>query len=66
MNKKRELLITEEPKHKKKSTAKGMPRSNHKHEYKTVLLHEIWNGKEHLYASKVCIICILFFFINYY
>lgn len=53
------------PKHKKKSKAKGQPRANHKHEYKTVLLHSFVPLRragtieevERLTASRVCRIC---------
>ena len=51
-------------KYKKKSTAKGRPRSNHKHIYETVLLHSIipdypdkTKKREKLSAHKVCTIC---------
>ena len=51
------------PKYKKKSKRKGQPRSKHKHQYETVLLHSInhydWSKKpvEHLIPTKVCQIC---------
>lgn len=64
MNDKRTPILNDRPKHKKKSNAKGQPRSKHKHEYKTVLLHSfvphyIDKNKmvEHLTATKVCHIC---------
>ena len=38
MKQKRVPIINEQPAHKKKSTAKGQTRSNHKHIYETVLL----------------------------
>lgn len=57
-------LLSDETKHKKKSQAKGQPRSKHKHEYKTVLLHCLvpnFNNSsefhEILSATKVCSIC---------
>ena len=57
-------LLSDETKHKKKSQAKGQPRSKHKHEYKTVLLHSFSpkagsNSEliEILSATKVCSIC---------
>lgn len=57
-------LLSDETKHKKKSQAKGQPRSKHKHEYKTVLLHclvpnfnNLSKFHEILSATKVCSIC---------
>ena len=54
----------DEPKYRKKSTAKGQPRSKHKHIYETVLLttkHEFNIGEKRIsYSSmptKVCTIC---------
>ena len=54
-------------KYKKRSKAKGQPRSKHKHIYETVLLvshyevPDIHTGKqiekEHKYPTKVCTIC---------
>ena len=54
-------------KYRKKSKAKGQPRSKHKHIYETVLLitpyqvPDIHTGKqiekEHRYPTKVCTIC---------
>lgn len=51
-------------KHKKKSKAKGLPRSNHKHKYETVLLHTNYNFKsgvlknnQLIYPVKLCTIC---------
>lgn len=59
-----EMFSGEEiPKYKKKSKRKGQPRSKHKHQYKTVLLHSInhydWSSKpiEYLTPTKVCQIC---------
>ena len=67
MNEKRIPLTDEEPKHKKKSTSKGLPRSKHKHQYETVLLShfyhhtDIHTGKdktvEARIPTKVCMIC---------
>ena len=67
MNDKRIPLTIEEPKHKKKSTAKGQPRADHKHIYETVLLYhyhhykDLKNGDDkvsmHTHPTKVCTIC---------
>lgn len=63
MDAKRVPLMEDEPKYKKKSKKKGQPRANHKHEYKTVLLHSYYDNPfkrekmEHLSAQKVCITC---------
>lgn len=67
MNEKRTPLLDEEPKYKKKSTAKGQPRSKHKHIYETVLLTKDYHttnyktGKpettQTTLPTKVCIIC---------
>lgn len=64
MNEKRMPFIVEEPKYRKKSKKKGLPRADHKHEYKTVLLHRnlsflVKPGKKayKLFANKVCTIC---------
>lgn len=67
MNDKRIPLVDEEPKHKKKSTAKGQPRSKHKHIYETVLLTKHYHsqnfqtGKPKVHSeslpTKVCTIC---------
>lgn len=67
MHEKREPLIEEEPKHRKKSAAKGRPRSRHKHVYETVLLtrdyhyKDLHNGNPKVVQTtmptKVCIIC---------
>lgn len=62
MNDKRIPLTTEEPKHKKKSAAKGLPRANHKHIYETVLLYHYHHWKAdhiavHTSPTKVCTIC---------
>ena len=57
----------DEPKYRKKSTAKGQPRSKHKHSYEVVLLTRCYHGTdcktgkpEDHYSSlptKVCTIC---------
>jgi hypothetical protein len=64
MNVEQFLTIDEPIKHKKKSKAKGLPRSDHKHEYETVLLHATYNfksvvpkNKQFIYPAKVCTIC---------
>ena len=67
MQEKRTPLLDEEPKYKKKSSAKGQPRSKHKHIYETVLLikdyhtTDIKTGKpktnQTTYPTKVCTIC---------
>lgn len=67
MHEKREPLIEEEPKHRKKSSAKGRARSKHKHVYETVLLtrdyhcKDLRNGKPKVVQTtapaKVCVIC---------
>lgn len=67
MNKRRTPILIEEPKHKKKSTAKGLPRSKHKHIYETVLLESDYHhtdfktGVDKIIKSftptKVCTIC---------
>ena len=61
------MIEDEVGKYRKKSRAKGQPRSKHKHIYKTVLLitpyqvPDIHTGKqiekEHKYPTKVCTIC---------
>ena len=61
------LNINEVGKYRKKSTAKGQPRSKHKHIYETVLLitpYQVPNvatgkqmEKEHRYPTRVCTIC---------
>lgn len=67
MNNKRVPLITEEPKHKKKSTAKGLSRSKHKHIYQTVLLKSYHSFTDYKTGklkisftempTKICSIC---------
>lgn len=62
MNEKREPLIEDSPKHKKKSQNKGVPRSKHKHLYKTVLLGSIHYSNSFgitttFRPNKVCSIC---------
>ena len=61
------MIDDEIGKYRKKSTAKGQPRSKHKHIYETVLLitpyevPDVHTGKqlekEHRYPTKVCNIC---------
>lgn len=61
------MVDEEVGKYKKKSTAKGQPRANHKHEYQTVLLtkyyegHNFKTGKpqttEYIDPTRVCVIC---------
>lgn len=64
MNERRTPLTNEEPKHRKKSKKSGLPRADHKHEYKTVLLHRNLSFLTKpnktgyaLSATKVCSIC---------
>lgn len=67
MVERREPLITDVTKHKKKSASKGQPRSKHKHIYETVLLAREYHttdfktGKpkvcEESFPTKVCAIC---------
>ena len=64
MNEKRTPFEVEVPKHKKKSKKKGLPRADHKHEYKDVLIHSWWDNpfkqgekREHIEICKVCTIC---------
>ena len=66
MDERRTPILNEEPKHKKKSTTKGLPRANHKHTYETVLLerkfqHNNCNGQTMLTKTftptKVCTQC---------
>lgn len=64
MNDKRTPFEVEVPKHKKKSKKKGLPRADHKHEYKSVLLHYYFDNpfkagekKEFKQPKKVCSIC---------
>jgi hypothetical protein len=57
-----EIIDDEVPKHKKKSKAKGLPRSNHKHKYITVALYVPIQivGKEDVQSitkGSVCEIC---------
>ena len=61
------MIDEEVGKYRKKSTARGLPRSKHKHEYRTVLvverfeLPDIHTGKQVQHESKlpkkVCTIC---------
>lgn len=67
MQEKRIPLLNEELKHKKKSTAKGQPRSKHKHIYETVLLTRYYHSHDYVtgeprvtqtsFPTKVCTIC---------
>lgn len=67
MNEKREPLLDGEPKYKKRSTAKGQPRSKHKHIYETVLLTKYYHTIDFktgrpkttqiVHPTKVCVIC---------
>lgn len=67
MNIEQFLTVDEPTKYKKKSKAKGLPRSDHKHKYETVLLHATYKtynfksgvpkNKQFIYPAKVCIIC---------
>lgn len=64
MNEKRIPFENDVPKHKKKSKKRGQPRADHKHEYKTVLLHSyfdsVYNPGEKIESkrpTKVCMIC---------
>jgi hypothetical protein len=67
MHEKRIPLTDEEAKYKKKSTAKGQPRSNHKHIYETVLLTKDYHTTDYktgkpktnqtILPTKVCVIC---------
>lgn len=67
MDERRIPILNEEPKHKKKSTTKGLPRSKHKHIYETVLLESDYHhrdfktGTDKIIKSftptKVCTIC---------
>ena len=63
MNEKRTPIENDEPRHKKKSKKKGLPRADHKHEYKTVLLvNECVNRyfpDKTIYKrpTKVCMVC---------
>lgn len=67
VNGKKIPLMDEVPKHKKKSTVKGLPRSKHKHIYQTVLLKsyhthtDFRTGRQKVsfteLPTKVCSIC---------
>lgn len=64
MNKKITPIENDEQRHKKKSKKKGQPRADHKHEYKTVLLHSYFDNPfrpgekfEEKRPVKVCMIC---------
>ena len=64
---KKTVIIDEEPKYKKKSQSRGLPRSKHKHIYETVLLHQEFHytspktGKDVVTGkdvpTKVCTVC---------
>lgn len=67
MNDEMNLIEDDIPAYKKKSNNKGLPRSKHKHIYKTVLLIRDYHitdcktGKpeitQHMQPTKVCMIC---------
>lgn len=64
MQEKRVHVSDEELKYKKRSSAKGRPRSKHKHTYETVLLtynHTYGSDKSRVVSitipTKVCIVC---------
>ena len=64
MDKKREPFEYDVPKHKKKSKKKGLPRADHKHVYKDVLIHSWVKDpfgrnitREHIEVCEVCTIC---------
>lgn len=67
MDEKREPLVDDEPKYKKKSAGKGQPRSKHKHIYETVLLTKDYHTTDYktgkpiitksILPTKVCVIC---------
>lgn len=64
MNEKKHAFEDTELRHRKKSTKRGRPRADHKHEYKTVLLIRTWEnpykpGEKHLneFPNKICMIC---------
>lgn len=64
MHEKRMPFMIEEPKYRKKSKKSGLPRADHKHEYKTVLLHRNLDfltkpntTSYSLFPNKVCTIC---------
>lgn len=64
MNDKREAIVDEDPRYRKKAKRKGMPRADHKHEYKTVLLCRYYNNPLRpgertavTSATEVCEIC---------
>ena len=64
MDEKRKPFENEVPKYKKKSTKKGQPRADHKHEYKDVVVHSWFDNpfkqnerNEHINIYEVCTIC---------
>jgi hypothetical protein len=67
MQEKRIPVLDEEPKYKKRSNAKGQPRSKHKHVYETVLLTRDFSVpdyktgrtlvKQRIHPTRVCAIC---------
>ena len=64
MKEKRIPLEEDVPKHKKKSKKSGLPRADHKHEYKTVLLIREWvnpyntsNKSTVKTPTRVCMVC---------
>ena len=64
MNKRITPIENDEPRHKKKSKKKGQPRADHKHEYKTVLLHSYFDNPfrpgerfEEKRPVTVCTVC---------
>lgn len=63
MNNRRIPLTDDQPKHKKKSKAKGLPRADHKHQYEPVLLHRPFKSRVNneitdiITVNTVCQIC---------
>lgn len=63
MNDKRIPIVNDQPKHKKKSKAKGQPRADHKHIYEPVLLyrphknHYTGEITDIITVNTVCQIC---------
>ena len=64
MDEKRKPFENKTPKYKKKSTKKGRPRADHKHEYKEVVVHSWFDNpfkqgerKESTEVCKVCTVC---------
>ena len=50
-------IASEEAKYKKKSNVKGQPRSKHKHEYDTVLLHRLYRHTDYKTGADTTIDC---------